>query len=151
MEKLDFKKFVRGWVLPLAAEVVALLLIFNFVINITYVPTGSMIPTIEEHSVLLEKTLIKRLVGLPGETVRIEESGDVYINDVLLAEPYVVNQEVGYTGTFTVPEGCYFFLGDNRSGSSDARVWENPYIPGDDVMSRAVFTLFPLGDFGILK
>ena len=88
MEKLDFKKFVRGWVLPLAAEVVALLLIFNFVINITYVPTGSMIPTIEEHSVLLsmrvydtdhlergniysfqsdelEKTLIKRLVGLP--------------------------------------------------------------------------------------
>ena len=83
--------------------------------------------------------------------MRIEESGDVYINDVLLAEHYVVNQEVGYTGTFTVPEGCYFFLGDNRSGSSDARVWENPYIPGDDVMSRAVFTLFPLGDFGILK
>ena len=151
IEKFDLRQFVKSWLLPLAAEIAILLVIFNFVINITYVPTGSMIPTISEHSVLISlreyntdelqrgeiysfhsdelgKTLIKRLIGLPGETVRIEGNGNIYINDVRLDEPYVKNQEYGYTGTFEVPEGCYFFLGDNRSGSSDARYWDNPYI-----------------------
>ena len=149
-------------------------MIFNFVINITYVPTGSMIPTISEHSVLISlreyntdelqrgeiysfhsdelgKTLIKRLIGLPGETVRIEGNGNIYINDVRLDEPYVKNQEYGYIGTFEVPEGYYFFLGDNRSGSSDARYWDNPYIKAEDVISRAVFTIFPFSGFGFLE
>lgn len=87
--KFDLRQFVKSWVLPLVAEVAVLLVIFNFVINITYVPTGSMIPTIAEHSVLislreyntdelqrgeiysfhseeLDKTLIKRLIGPAG-------------------------------------------------------------------------------------
>ena len=83
--------------------------------------------------------------------MRIEGNGNVYIDDQLLDEPYVVNQEYGYTGTFTIPEGCYFFLGDNRSGSSDARYWDDPYTPADQVVSRAVFTFFPFGNFGLLK
>ena len=173
-QEFDIRQFLRSWVLPLFAEVAALLLVFNFILNITYVPSGSMIPTIAEHSVLLsvreydtehlqrgeiysfrsdelDKTLILRLIGLPGETVRIEGNGNVYIDDQLLDEPYVVNQEYGYTGTFTIPEGCYFFLGDNRSGSSDARYWDDPYTPADQVVSRAVFTFFPFGNFGLLK
>ena len=116
IEKFDLRQFVKSWLLPLAAEIAILLVIFNFVINITYVPTGSMIPTISEHSVLISlreyntdelqrgeiysfhsdelgKTLIKRLIGLPGETVRIEGNGNIYINDVRLDEPYVKNQE----------------------------------------------------------
>ena len=107
IEKFDLRQFVKSWLLPLAAEIAILLVIFNFVINITYVPTGSMIPTISEHSVLISlreyntdelqrgeiysfhsdelgKTLIKRLIGLPGETVRIEGNGNIYINDVRL-------------------------------------------------------------------
>ena len=174
IENFNIRQFIRSWILPLAAEIAVLLLIFNFVINITYVPSGSMIPTIAEHSVLISlreydtenlqrgeiysfhseelgKTLIKRLIGLPGETVRIEGNGNVYINDVRLDEPYVKNQEYGYTGTFTVPEGCYLFLGDNRSGSNDARLWEQPYIASEEVISRAVFTLYPFSNFGFLE
>lgn len=174
IEKFDLRQFLRSWVLPLAAEIAVLLVIFNFVINITYVPSGSMIPTIAEHSVLislreyntgelqrgeiysfhsdeLDKTLIKRLIGLPGETVRIEGNGNIYINDERLDEPYVKNQEYGYTGTFVVPEGHYLFLGDNRSGSNDARFWEEPYIASEEVISRAVFTLFPFSNFGPLE
>ena len=83
--------------------------------------------------------------------MRIEGNGNIYINNVRLDEPYVKNQEYGYTGTFEVPEGCYFFLGDNRSGSSDARYWDNPYIEAEDVISRAVFTIFPFSDFGFLE
>ena len=174
IEKFDLRQFLRSWVLPLAAEIAILLAIFNFVINITYVPSGSMIPTIAEHSVLISlreyntddlqrgeiysfhseelgKTLIKRLIGLPGETVRIEGNGNIYINDERLDEPYVQNQEYGYTGTFVVPEGCYLFLGDNRSGSNDARFWEEPYTASEEVISRAVFTLFPFYKFGPLE
>lgn len=174
MEPFDLKKFLRSWVLPLVAEVAVLVFIFQFVVNITYVPTGSMIPTIAENSVLLSprvynldkiqrgdilsfeseelgKILIKRLIGMPGDTITIETDGSLYVNGEKLEEPYVVNQEEGYSGTFTVPEDCYFFLGDNRSGSVDARVWENPYISGDKIRSRAMFTIWPLQNFGILS
>ena len=175
LRQFDPKSFFKSWLLPLIAEIAVLLFLFNYVINITYVPSGSMIPTIAEHSVLislplrgdtdnldrgeiysfyseeLDKTLIKRLIGLPGETVRIEGNGNVYINGERLSEPYVVNQEYGYTGEFVVPEGHYFFLGDNRSGSNDARHWDDPYIPAEEVVSRAVFTVFPFGNFGVLE
>lgn len=83
--------------------------------------------------------------------MRIEGNGNIYINDVRLDEPYVKNQEYGFIGTFQVPEDCCFFLGDNRSGSSDARHWDNPYIRTDEVISRAVFTVFPFTDFGFLE
>lgn len=121
IEKFDLRQFVKSWLLPLAAEIAILLVIFNFVINITYVPTGSMIPTISEHSVLISlreyntdelqrgeiysfhsdelgKTLIKRLIGLPGETVRIEGNGNIYINDVRLDEPYVRTRNTAIPG-----------------------------------------------------
>ena len=49
IEKFDLRQFVKSWLLPLAAEIAILLVIFNFVINITYVPTGSMIPVSYTH------------------------------------------------------------------------------------------------------
>lgn len=174
MENFDIKAFLRSWVLPLVAEMAVLLFLFNFVINITYVPSGSMIPTIAEHSILLstrvyqpenlerggiysfqnselDKILIKRLIGLPGETVEVREDGCVYIDGTLLDEPYVKNQEFDYTGTFVVPEDSYLFFGDNRSGSNDARHWENPYTKQEDILSQARFTVWPLQNFGFLK
>jgi len=52
---------------------------------------------------------------------------------------------------FQIPEGMYLFLGDNRAGSSDARGWRHPYVPAEDITGKAVFTIFPFKNFGILK
>lgn len=120
----------------------------NYLFFKAYIPTGSMKPTImEEDEVLVSKVftsvnrgdifvfshesskelLIKRVIGLPGEKVEIKD-GIVYVNDILINEPYVKNNEV-LNKTFNVPEGHYLFFGDNRARSEDARKWENPYVP----------------------
>jgi len=169
-----FRRLLKEWILPFALEIVVIWVLFTYVINLTVVPSGSMIPTIAEGSVLvctrvynpeklqrgdivsfesqeLEKRLIKRLIGLPGETVQVDEAGVVTIDGVPLEEPYVKNQLTDYPCTFTVPEGCYLFFGDNRSGSDDARLWDDPYIPGEAIVNKARFTLWPLSNFGTLK
>ncbi len=57
----------------------------------------------------------------------------------------------GKGGTYKVPEGKYFFMGDNRINSFDSRYWENPYIDWSDIKGKARFIVFPFKRFGILK
>ena len=94
--------------------------------------------------------LIKRCIGLPGDEIVFDGTGDVYVNGVLLKEPYVSSWS-DFEGEFTVPEDCYFFLGDNRAGSLDARFWDEPYIHKSEVKGKARFVLFPFSNFGILE
>lgn len=172
MEK--FKRVMKEWILPFAIEILVVLLLIKFVFFFATVPTGSMIPTInkgdwifttrmyqpEKHvkrgdilvfrSDELDMTLIKRVVGLPGESVEVKSDGSVYIDGEKLDEPYVKNPS-DKTGVFQVPEGCYLFFGDNRAGSFDAREWENPYIPADKIIGHALFKLWPLTQMGVLK
>ena len=70
-------------------------------------------------------TLVKRLVGLPGDHVVLDENGRMTLNGEPVEEPYVFHKD-SRTADFTVPEGHYLFLGDNRSGSNDARMWSQP-------------------------
>ncbi|MEG2087496.1 MAG: signal peptidase I [Angelakisella sp.] len=169
----NFKKLMKEWVIPAALEIAVVLLLFKFVFFFVIVPTGSMVPTIQEHSFLFatrvhnpEKSLqrgdivvfnsdelgmllVKRLIGLPGETVVVDESGKVTVNGVPLEEPYVKNQDT-LPGEFQVPVDSYLFFGDNRSGSGDARRWQQPYIPVQKITGEARFTLWPFSNFGLL-
>lgn len=142
----------------------------NYLLFKAYIPTGSMRPTImEEDEVLVSKIftsvnrgdifvfshesskelLIKRVVGLPGEKIEIKD-GIVYVNGILLNEPYVKNNEE-INKSFNVPEGHYLFFGDNRVRSEDARKWANPYVPKKDLDGKAFFTIYPRERLGILK
>lgn len=87
---------------------------------------------------------IKRVIGLPGETVTILD-GKVYINDseTPLDDSFTPETPVGDFGPYEVPEGCYFVLGDNRNWSRDSRFWDNTYVEFDQIVGKAMFRYFP--------
>lgn len=88
------------------------------------------------------KQYVKRIIGLPGETVRIDD-GTIYINDVPLDEPYLNETPVGNFGSFDVPEESYFVLGDNRNDSFDSRFWNDPYVHADQIYAKVGFCYYP--------
>ncbi len=87
---------------------------------------------------------VKRVIGLPGDTVVIR-AGKVYLNGAStpLDEPYVKSSEKDDYGPYTVPENCYFVMGDNRDHSWDSRFWDNTYVAADKISGRAVVRVFP--------
>ena len=94
---------------------------------------------------------IKRIIGLPGETVTVKD-GTVSIERVdgtmiTLDESYVEHADHGRDATYTVEENAYFVMGDNRSESSDSRVWG--LMPKENLIGRALVRLLPLQEAGI--
>ncbi len=92
---------------------------------------------------------IKRIIGLPGETVRIED-GEVYINDseTPLRDDFIREPMKGEDGIYQVPENSYFMMGDNRNNSSDSRFWNNPYVIREDILGKAFFRYLPFDRIG---
>lgn len=86
-----------------------------------------------------DMNMVKRVIGLPGDVITFK-NGDIYINDMLCDESaYLENDvETNCMHTFTVPEDCYFMLGDNRENSNDSRFWKNPYIKGSDIIGEVI-------------
>lgn len=89
---------------------------------------------------------IKRIIGLPGDEVQVM-NGQVYINGQLLNESYV-NVKMDYNGTWRVPAGQLFVLGDNRNNSSDSHDW-GP-VPMDYVVGKAILIYWPPLDWGLV-
>lgn len=168
----------------------------EFIIVNAVVPTGSMEDTVLSGSRVIgfrlsyvledpqrgdivifrypvdEDTLyLKRIIGLPGETVEIRDGG-IYIDgsDSPLEEDYLPEEwVVGNDGyTFTVPEGCYLMLGDNRNVSLDARYWaakaveagladteeeaqSYTYVAKNKILAKAVFVYWPVSEWKLLS
>lgn len=144
-----------------------LFVLLGVVFSIAWVPSGSMEPTLPTKSYFigwrlpyffadpmpergdivmfrseeLDELLVKRTVGLPGDTVSIE-NGAVCINGNPLYEPYlhdgVETYPMSEETVFIVPEGHIFVLGDNRPGSFDSRAWNDPYVPVSKIRSKAI-------------
>ncbi len=93
-----------------------------------------------------EPPYIKRVIGLPGDRVRIE-GGKVYINDQIWDEPYLTTV-TNRGGTWLVPEQSIFVMGDNRNNSSDSRSWG--MVPMDQVIGKAIFVYWPFDHWGAL-
>ena len=152
--------------------------LMNYVIINAVVPSGSMENTIMTGDRLIgirlvstyqrgdivifpdpeteDRYLIKRIIGLPGETVEIKDMGDgtagVYINDSKLSEDYLPEPMI-WDGDFsiTLPEDGYFMMGDNRNHSYDARYWGRNVIYSDEIVGVAKLRYWPLGSAGFIE
>lgn len=97
---------------------------------------------------------IKRIIGLPGETVQIDDSGNIYINGEVLIEYYwkEVMQDPGIAkDEIVLGEDEYFVLGDNRNNSSDSRDPSVGVIHKKDIIGRAWLRIYPFDSFGFIK
>jgi signal peptidase I len=98
------------------------------------------------------KFFIKRIIGLPGETLtingqKITVKNESHPEGFTVDEPYVKNQATNEL-TVTLPEGQYFVMGDNRSASSDSRVWGN--VPEKNIIGRAFLRVLPIAEASVL-
>lgn len=167
----SFKKIFGDWGVPVIIAVFTALLINKYIIFNIEVPTGSMIPTIGINEKFLatrvhnfenikrgdilifdsnfeDELYVKRLIGLPGDEVQIKD-GLVSVNGQLIEEDYV-KYPVETNGVYHVPEDSYFFLGDNRAGSNDSRMWDDPYIKRESIKGKAQIRIYPLNKFGTI-
>jgi signal peptidase I len=164
------------WVVIIAVALIGAFLIRAFVVQTFYIPSESMLPTLQkqdrvlvnklsyrlhavhrgdivvfEHSPGFDpaiKDLIKRVVGLPGETVQ-GMNGHVYVNGHELNEPYL--REGTTTTDFApklIPANSYWVMGDNRTNSSDSRVFGS--IAKSQIVGRAFVLIWPLSRLGQL-
>lgn len=167
-EEHTVKKMLVNLVLLIVCIVAFLFVIGGSGFVLATVPTGSMEPTVMAGSGVLGTklkesdpierggvyvfyneelgiNLIKRVVGLPGETITIK-NGIVYIDEIPYIEDYVVNKSFETLDLGTVPDDCYLFLGDNRADSFDARFWEVRYIDRSLITSKASKVIRPINE-----
>ena len=95
-----------------------------------------------------EVDLIKRVIGLPGETLEVID-GKVYINDFLLEEPYIKTVWHGTNAKQLVPPGQYFVMGDNRDNSLDSRSQQVGFVPKDLIIGKTLVSYWPKSKFGL--
>jgi len=169
---------LRPWITLLkdiAYGVLLWLLIITFVGQVREVPSGSMEPTIMVGDRFWTDKLflrfgsiargdivvfdppppiqspypfIKRVIGLPGETVEVRD-GLVFINGEALDEPYIAEPPRYHYGPVTIPEGQYLVLGDNRNLSNDGHEWG--LLDRDRIFARAVFRIWPFDRIGPIE
>lgn len=169
-EKSFILKELVQWICALIAAAALALFINNVLIVNAEIPSGSMENTImpgdrvfgnrlayladgpSRFDVIIfrypddeTQLFIKRVIGLPGETVMIRDGGiyingsETPINDVETKEPMI-----GSFGPYTVPENCYFVMGDNRNNSKDSRYWINTFVPKENILGKAIIRYWPL-------
>ena len=177
-QKVDMKKEILSWVFYIAFVLVLTWVIITFVGQRTRVDGRSMMNTLHDGDKLIVEKLsyrfsdpkrfdiivfpptgkkeyyIKRIIGLPGETVQIDENGNIYINGELLEENYGAEtiQNPGRAAKpITLGDDEYFVMGDNRNNSKDSRSEEVGNVKRSQIIGRAWLRIWPLNQFGLLK
>ena len=170
VEEFSLIREIWSWVSILAIAALIAFVLNTFIIANSRVPSGSMENTIMTGDRLIGSRLsykfsdpkrgdiiifrwpddesiyfVKRIIGMPGDTVRISK-GKVYLNNsgIPLDEPYIKEEMIPEEDVeYKVPENSYFMLGDNRNNSADSRRWRNTFVHKDKIVAKVLFEYFP--------
>lgn len=124
------KRFI--WLIPIATALV-LLLLFQTVFLIGYVPTESMEPTLKKNSLILGLRPYGNLKT--GDIVIFEHDEGLFVKRIAACQ----GEEISVDGiTYLVPPNSYLMLGDNSENSFDSRYWEYPYVSEDDIVAKVI-------------
>ncbi len=166
-----YKQVLRSTLYSLIVVAAVAVLTATLAFPVLQISGGSMEPTLndEEIVVLLKTTnmekgelccfsyqnklLIKRVVGLPGDKINIDESGNVYVNDELISEPYVTDRSLGecdITFPCYVTDNHYFVLGDHRSTSIDSRSTVIGLVSEDYIVGKIFLRIWPFDSLSLV-
>jgi signal peptidase I len=167
------------WVLLILGALTIALLIKTFLFQAFYIPSESMDPTLKKNDRVIVnklsyklhdvhrgdivvfktpegvapdvKDLVKRVIGLPGETVEGRSDGIVYVNGKPLKEPYTkLGRSDPPFAPVKIPKDAYWVMGDNRQDSKDSRLFPKHFVPEKDIVGRVFVRVWPLNRLDIL-
>ena len=182
-EPVNIANEILDWIESFVFAVFVIILIFIFLFRIVTVDGHSMNSTLSDkdrviishlnydpknddivvvNSSVLNKTLIKRVIGIAGDTVKIDYNiNTVYVNGKAISNEHIDNTMLDkgmFDPSFKISDGVYeykvpensiFIMGDNRNNSTDSRTIG--FISKDDVMGHVIFRLYPFKEFGSIK
>jgi len=169
------RHWIFDWAETIVVALILALIIRAFFLQVFWIPSGSMEPSLDISDRIVvnkvryyfrppqrqevvvfrqvgsidetKKDLIKRLMGLPGETLQVK-NGIIYTNGKAVVEKHPMNQDFANFGPVTIPADAYFVMGDNRPASADSRYWG--FLPRKNIIGQAFLRIWPITKFGLI-
>lgn len=161
------------WIKSILIAVILAVIIRFFILEVFLVDGSSMLPTLRDRERLIvnkfqyhfrepqpgdvlifsfsdERDFIKRVIGVPGDEITVED-GQVFVNGVPLDEEYIAEGTRGQYGPVTVPEGFYFVMGDNRNNSMDSRDPAVGFISSEKIKGKAFLVFWPVENIRLIN
>lgn len=166
-----YKKVLKSTFSSLIVVAAIAVLIATLALPVLQIEGSSMEPTLKDDEIVVllktsrlqrgqlccfsyqNKLLIKRIIGVPGDNIVIDENGFVFVNGELLDEPYIVDRAYGECDIefpFIVTDNHYFILGDHRSTSIDSRSTVVGLVSGDQIVGKIFFKIWPFKEMGMI-
>lgn len=169
--KLRFRRIIKNTLYTLVLVAAIAVLITTLVLPVLQIAGTSMEPTLGNGDIVVllktsklnrgdlcgfsysNKILIKRVIGLPGDIIFIDNEGNVSVNGEMLDEPYISEKGLGECDIefpYTVPENAYFLMGDHRSTSIDSRNTVIGCIPTEQIVGKLFLKVWPISGISFM-